>query len=344
MILYRKSEHLRFRRVVAPEPPFWYATAVSPYGPRRAAPLSIDYFTLQATGVERVETTVCEDTAGALARQSRLAPPILVDAAEAGEAVYGRGEEAAAYCRDQGLATLSLISTESNLPPAASHVAIAAWPLDVARLEGLFEAAQRRGVTWGVLVPVVYPATTDIASLNELAAIAVESGAAYLAAAPVELDPTARQALAQSLALGDDEYETLFHSDPEQLQIATERHVAALAAEKGVADFVTPPGWPQKTNWNASILLTRTAARMLAMQHEPELAGTLARAARLVAGLDKPLARVAAAASLSIVDALDEVAVDILTDWLEIGRSAFVEKIDRDWRLRRDHGIGSAEC
>ncbi len=81
-----------------------------------------------------------------------------------------------------------------------------------------------------------------------------------------------------------------------------------------------------------------TATRMLAMEHEIDLAAILARSARVVAELEKPLARIAEAASLSIVEALDEVSVDVLTEWLERGRSSFVDRVNARWRLRRDVG------
>src|SRR5207245_465099 len=122
------------------------------------------------------------------------------------------------------------------------------------------------------------------------------------------------------------------------ISIATERHIAALADEINVADFIVPPRWEERSNWNAGILLMLAATRMIAMKHDVELASRIARSARVVAQLDKPIERIAAAASLSIIEALDEVSVDVLTDWLESGRSAFVDHIDKQWRLRRDAG------
>ena len=55
MIIYRKGGTLRVRRSPAPEPPWWFATAVSPYSARRAMPVSIDYLDLRATSSDRVE-------------------------------------------------------------------------------------------------------------------------------------------------------------------------------------------------------------------------------------------------------------------------------------------------
>ena len=48
MILYRKTPQLRVRRAAAPEPPYWAATTIAPYGSRRAVPLTIDYLDLRA--------------------------------------------------------------------------------------------------------------------------------------------------------------------------------------------------------------------------------------------------------------------------------------------------------
>jgi hypothetical protein len=151
--------------------------------------------------------------------------------------------------------------------------------------------------------------------------------------------------MARSLTLpGEEEtYTTLFHSDLEPIHVATERHIAALASAAGMSDFIVPPDWQERTNWNAAIVLTLTAARMIAMEYEVELAGALARAARAVAELDKPLTRIAEAAPLSIVEALDEVSVDILSEWLQSGRSVFVERINERWRLRRDYHSSGAE-
>ena len=86
------------------------------------------------------------------------------------------------------------------------------------------------------------------------------------------------------------------------------------------------------------MLLTLTATRILSMNHDEELAWRLTRSAKVVALLEKPIERVAQAASLSIIDSLDEISVDLLTEWLETGRSSFVGHIEKQWRLRRDSG------
>jgi hypothetical protein len=344
LIVYRKASQLRMRRAAAPEPPFWCGTTIAPYSSRRAAPIAIDYLDLRATSADKLEVGVCDRVTAELERGAKLYEPVLIEATEFAERVFRRGDEALAFCRSDSRAVLHLISTRAALPENAGDdttVTIAAWPLDHVELERLFAQAAERRLRWGVAVPVIFPVTTGLRALDELAELAAKHGAEFLAGIAVEADPTAKQAMAQSVSVeGDDEtYDRLFHADLEPLHVATERHLAALANDAGMADFIVPPRFEEQSNWNAAIVLTLTATRMLAMGHDVELAGVLARSARAVAELDKPIARVAAAASLSIVEALDEASVDILTEWLGTGRSAFVDRVNREFRLRRDYGV-----
>ena len=327
MILYRKSPSLRVQRFASPEPPYWAATAIAPYSARRAAPVAIDYVELNATGTDRVECSVTDHVEAETARA-----PVLIDAAEWSEVIYRRGDAA------MRLAPEAMQLVTHAIPESAdAYTIISAWPLELDRLERLF--AEARGLQWGVVVPVIFPVTTDLAALDRLAHGAKESGARFLAALPVDIDATARKALAQTMTLDDETYEMLFHADLEPLSIATERHIAALAHEIGLADFVIPPRWHERSNWNGAILLMLAATRMIAMKHDLELATRLARSARVVAQLDKSIERIAQAANLSIIEGLDEISVDVLTDWLESGRSAYVDHIDKQWRLRRDAGV-----
>ena len=289
-----------------------------------------------------MDVAVAEDPRDDLERlATRLEPPVFIDAAEFSESIFRRGRDIAALLAEWRLPSTMLISTRGDVEDAnAEMIALAAWPVDLERLETL--ARGLAGRPWGMVVPVMFPATTHLGSLDALCQIAGRSDARFFAAISVEPDATAKQAMARILTLPDDEetYQSLFHADLDPVHIATERHVAALAAAHGMADFIVPPGWPERTNWNAAILLTLTAARMLAMGSDTELAGTIARSARAVAALDKPVARIVEAASLSIVETLDEASVDILTDWISEGRSAFVDRVNEQWRLRRDAGMG----
>jgi hypothetical protein len=345
LIIYRKASALRIQRMPVPEPPYWAATMVAPYSARRGSPVSIDYLELRASYSDRLEVGVCEDVVQELQRASErhpIAEPALIEASEFAEAVFRRGEEALRFFCRNDQAPIHLISTRGALPHSGCDravIVIAAWPLDFPRLAELFQEARDRGFRWGVAVPVMFPVTTDLGALQDLVASA--HGAQFLAALPVEVDATARNAIAQSLTLDDDRetYEMLFHADLEPIHVATERHIAALAAEIGAADFITPPGLEERSNWNAALLLTLTATRMIAMKHEVETASRIARSARAVAQLDKPLERIASAARLAIVESLDPISVEALTHWLESGSAPFFDDINKMWRLRRDAGM-----
>jgi hypothetical protein len=341
LILYRKAPQLRIVRADVPQPPFWAATALAPYSARRAAPIAIDYLELRASRADRLEVNVAEDVRDEIERLIERQPlhePLLIDASESAEIVFGRGDELLDLAREQQLDAAVLVSTRGRLPKSGDAlVIIAPWPLDLPRLEALFDEARERKLRWGVAVPIIFPVTTDLAALARLAQSAHD--AAFFAGMPVEIDATARKALAESRTLDEESYDLLFHADLEPVHVATERHVAALAEEIGAADFVTPPAWGRRTNWNAAVLLTLAATRMLAMKHEVETAWRMIRSARAVAQLDKPLHVVAAAAKLSIIEALDPVSVDVLTEWLASGRSAFAEHIGKQWRLRRNGGV-----
>lgn len=298
---------------------------IAPYSARRASPVAIDYIALQATAGRRFECAVGD------ANAAEAGPgPVLIEAAEWSEVIYGRGEAALQSTPH----AMQLVS--HAFPASGAHTIVSAWPFDLIRFERLVANARGR---WGLAVPVIYPVTTDLDALERLTAIAQKHGAGFIAALPVDVDAPARKALAQSLTLDDETYETLFHADLEPLVVATERHIAQLAHEINVADFIVPPRWEDKSNWNAAILLMLAATRMLAMKHEVELASRMARSARAVAQLDKPIERIAAAASLAIIESVDDTSVDMLTDWLETGRSAFADHINKQWRLRRDAGL-----
>jgi hypothetical protein len=347
VIVYKKTPHLRLTRAQVPEPPYWAAATIAPYSSRRAAPIAIDYVDLRASFAERFEVSVCDNVRDDLERSTTRHPlhaPALIDAAEFAEVIFGRGEEALQFCTDQQVAAMQLVSTRGALPhqvPDDAVVAIAAWPLELGRIEALFAEANERKLRWGVVIPIIFPVTTSLTALAKLADLAKAHTASFFAGVPVELDATARNALARSLT-GDgseDAYEMLFHADLGPIRLATERHIAALAGEIDAADFVVPPRWDRPTNWNAAVLLTLTANRILAMNREEELAWRLTRSAKVVALLEKPIARVAQAASLAIIDSLDEISVDLLTEWLETGRSSFVGHVEKQWRLRRDSGM-----
>ena len=326
------------RRVPAPEPPWWSATMVSPYSGRRGVPASIDYFDMRASWSERLEVGVCDDTRGEMER-AQWNEPVLIDATGFAEVVFRRGHEALRACSDAEV--IFLTSSHGAIPydvPPHCTIAIATWPVDFARLETMCAAAAPH--RWGLVVPVIFPVTTNLHALSQLCDLAAKNRASFFAAATVDPDPTAKQAIAQTLSLDEETYAMLFHADLDPIHTSTERHIAAMAGERGIADRVVLPRADQRSNWNASVLLTLTASRMIAMEQDSETAARIARSARAVAELNKPLERIAQAASLSIVESLDDVSVDILTEWLESGSSWFVDRVNREWRLRRDVGVG----
>lgn len=347
MIVYKKTPHLRLIRAQVPEPPYWAATTIAPYSPRRAAPIAIDYIDLRASCADRFEVSVCENVRDDLERTTTRHPlhgPVLIDATELAEVIFRRGQEVLSFCTEQHVAATHLVSAQGALPAEVHDdtvVAIAAWPVDLTRLEALFSEAKERGLRWGVVIPVVYPVTTGLGALEQLATLAKKYAASFFTGVPVELDATARNALATSIAGEDPDetYEMLFHADLGPVRLATERHIAALAGEIGAADFILPPRWDRPTNWNAAVLLTLLANRILAMNRDEDLAWRLTRSAKVVAQLEKPIERVAQVASLAIVDSLDEISIDLLTEWLETGRSSFAGHIEKQWRLRRDSGM-----
>lgn len=335
MILYRKGAPLRIRRAAtAPVAPYWCATIVAPYSARRATPIAIDYLELRAAAAEKLEVAVVDRVHDELERVAgKVEGPVLIEATEVAEEVFRRGEEALAFCAGQHLGALHLISTRGALPnaqpPHDAVIAMAAWPLEFHRLEALFEQARERGLRWGVAVPVIHPVTTNETALAQLADAA--HGAAFFAALPVALEPTAKEAISRSLALDEESYTALFHTDLEPLHLAAERHIAALAAQRGMADFLTPPRWDEKSNWNGSVLLSLVASRMIAMQQDLDVATLLSRSARIVAELDKPIDRVAAAASLGIIEGLDETSVAILESWLK-NEESIADEVFEQWR------------
>jgi hypothetical protein len=340
VILYQKNSQLRVRHLSAPEPPFWCASVIAPYSSRRSTPLAVDYLALRATGSTRLEVNVCDRVVDELERTRHLPGPVLIEATSEAEEVFRRGEEALDYCSEQNLTSLLLVSTSGSLPSRVrteSLLTIAAWPPDPVRLETLFAEASDRGFCWGVLVPVMFPLTTELAFLERIVTAAAEAGASCIGAVTIEGDATARLMIAQSLDLSptDDRYAMLFHSELEPIHLSTERHVAALATDRGLADVLLLPGAEARTNWNASALLTLTASRMIAMELDLDLAGLIARSARIIADLDKPLTRIAGAASIGIVGGLDETSVEILEEWLAGTEASFATYVNEQWRLPR---------
>jgi len=342
VIRYRKSHGLQFSRAAAPEPPFWAATTIAPYSFPRSKPLALDYLRLTGTGVEQVEVLIGSEPAERLL-EDRLAGPVLIDGTERAEAVYGRASaihEVIRRRRDDG-AVIQLISTDGVVPElqpgVRSVIALAAWPLHLTDLQRLAAELHRAGWRWGLAVPILFSATTDLGVLQELAELAQKQGAEFLTGIRFELDPHARRALAASTSTDDDTYSMLFDEGEEAISLATERHVSALAFELGLPDAALPPDRDERTNWNAAVLTALAGTRLIEMGADAELGWEFIRSARRLATLDKSLTTIAAAASLSIIEGLPPQIIDSLEEWMESGRAQLFDQINARWRLRRDY-------
>ncbi|HEU5163438.1 MAG TPA: hypothetical protein VFV54_09860 [Thermoanaerobaculia bacterium] len=341
MIVYRKGSALRLLRHTAPDPPFWAAGTVLPYSPKRTTPLAIDWVNLIATGSDSETVEIADAPGETIARSPYLRSPLLVDATGPGELIYRRGEEASRAAIDGGLTLLELITTDGVIPAIRNDrftLAIAAWPPREDALAELATEAAASGIRFGVVIPVIPPETTDLALLSTLAALAARNGAKFLAAVPIDLEPTARHALAAARELDDEAFAALFESDLELLTVATERHIAALAREHGMDDLVRLD-LGQPSNWSAASALASTANRMIRMDRDVELGWQILRASRTVAALGKPLERIANAASLSIIEPIEPMIAEALEQWLENGTSDLMDDVDTAWRLRRDYGV-----
>jgi hypothetical protein len=170
------------------------------------------------------------------------------------------------------------------------------------------------------------------AALTEIADLAAESGAAFFASAPLDLDTSARHAVAQMLGGGEQAWQSMFEGDPDDESVDTERLVAKLAHERSMDDRVAIPGLAPCGNWNAAIRLSVAGARLLRLKRDVELGWAMLRSAKLVAQLHKPIDRIAAAASLSIIQSLDPTSVNALEAWLRRDDTTFFDEIDEDWR------------
>jgi hypothetical protein len=309
MLTYRKKPRLRVRRFDAPEPPFFAATLIEPYAAAPTGGLVFDWGDLTARAGSAGEASV-----GADPRLPPFRPPVVIDGSPSVEKIF---HAAAAH---SGTVIRSLESS------AADNDVLLFWPPDLR----LLRTAKFRCL----VIPVIYPATTDLELLRDVVEAARD--AESVAAVAIELDPTGKRAVAESLSLSDDDerYEILFHENLETISIATERHIAAVAAEAGHGDHL--PFGDERSNWNAASQLALAGARLVKM-HEVELGLTLIRSARVVSQTEKPLALIAASASLSIIDALDGISAVALSEWLDTGDAELFRDVHSQWRLRRDY-------
>jgi len=342
LIQIRKTRKLRIVTEAAPRTPLWARTTILPAWPPAHHALSIDLGNLTASAAPRA-IDVCAEPADQLNRErQRLVAPAVVDARGVAEPTYRGGSEASGFCHDNSIAHTLVVSTDAALPDridTCEMITIVAWPPDPGALAAMASLAASSGAPWGIAVPVMFPATTELGLIDAIAEIASKSGAAFLTGFAIDTDAAARRHLAASTGVDEDGYSLLFHGDVDTLQLATERHIAAVAHARGLSDFALPPDWATRTNWNAAIALALAGTRLVSMQRNVELGWDILRASAAVATLDKPLVTIAEQASLSIVEPLPEAVVDCLGEWLETGSSSFFRSVDDDWRLRRDAGV-----
>lgn len=342
MITYRKRFELDVDRATAPEPPFCCATAIRPYRNRTTRPITIDYLELSAFAHDPRETTITHDVRDQLERERRLEAPVLIEATGAVETVYRRGDDALNFCAANDLDAVLLLSADGAVAadrrPGATTTAIAAWPLS--HLDAVLDSFASSSETWGLVLPVVLTITTELSVVADIASRAARAGAKFLTALPIDLDPTAKREIAAVAippdAEGEDTYSTLFGDELDPLVVATERHIAALAHEHGMSDYVVLPREERRDNWFAATMLARVAQRMFRMEREIELAWSIHRSSKIIAALPKPITHVAESASLGIIEGLDDASIEMLNEWLDRGESVFQRRIEKAWRLRRD--------
>jgi hypothetical protein len=336
LITHQKVSELRLERATWPQAPFWQATTVAPYGAPRGHEVAVNYLTLTATGKAKRDITVTRSVAGRLEREQRLDEPVLVESADATETIFRRGEEAMRVLQSRSIRSMQLVSTTGRIPaiePAAtSSIVISCWPLLAGDLARLFRRVADAGFQWGALIPAVLPPAACAEVLKEIADLAAEGGAAFIASAPFDLDSTARHAIASTLGGDAGAWHSMFDPDGDDESTETERLVAKLAHERSIGDRVAVPGLAPCGNWSAAIRLSVAGSRLLRLKRDVELGWTLLRSAKLVAQLHKPIDRIASAASLSIIQSLDATSVNALEAWLRRDDTTFFDEIDADWR------------
>lgn len=335
MITHRKTTQLRIRRSAYPQAPFWQAVTIAPYGTGRGMPVQINYMTLTADAKAKVDVSVTRSVRDQLERERVIEGPALIEASEVSELIYRRGEEALTMLTELEVDATCLISSNGHVPSLErmerATIVVSCWPLRLQNLEMIFQKCHTRGFRWGVIVPLIHPVTTDFDMIERLADLAAANGASFFTGVPIESEPEARQAVAVTQALDDAAVTELFDADLESMIVSAERFGARVATARDMLDHV-PAFAPLTSNWLAAMKLSLAGTRLIRMGEDVELGWTLHQSSKLIAGLHKPIERIAASASLSIIESLDETSVEALEQWLRDGRSGFFESVDAKWR------------
>lgn len=337
MIRYAKGGRLRVHQSRELQQPFWQATTVHPYTPDiRSMPVGIDFVRLKATAPRSIDVSVPQNLEGI--DFDRLPSPILIDAWGTEESIYRRGDKLLHELPADARPML-LVSVNGEVPveiaAATPLLIVTVWPLDIEALESIAKRASEERLEWGVFVPVIYPVTTDLDAIHSIVRIAGEHAGRFVASASIELDSKARGAVAAMTEdLDEETWASLFDTDLDRVHLATERHVAALAHEKGLADTVDPWFGQSRSNRAVATFLARIGSRMVRMDHDVELGWKFLKAAGRIATLDKEITRLASTARVTLLPEIDDlILAEVVEQWLETATAEFAEQIDAKWRV-----------
>ncbi|MBW3563558.1 MAG: hypothetical protein KY459_02425 [Acidobacteria bacterium] len=337
MIIHSKSTAPFVKEFATPAEPFHTRTWISPYSlsARSSWHPAIDLYRLEGVAPSRTNVEVASgfDRAGAGA----LARPVVCDVSGPQERVYSTGRElVAAAAGRNGTGVSLLINPESGLPSSyrsAGEVIVSAWPPWPGEVEELAERLEE--MRWHLMIPLAPPLTTDLSMLEKLVRTAEQRGARSVVAVSVDLDTPARRRLAE-MSRSEESWMVLFDDDIELLQLASERHVAALALEAGL-DWRLPEPTDDGTNWAAASHLARIGTLMVRLEENAELGWLFLRASKVVAGLGHSVRELARGDSLEIVDLLEGVVGETLREWIDQGESSLLHSMSTSWPLRRDY-------
>lgn len=343
MILYRKTRALQTSRFAAPQPPLAAEAFVRPYSFPHTTPVAFDWTTLCADATERIQVDVCGAREIADVLERSLGAPhgaVLVDATGSAEITYRSGIAAVEHLAANSTPSALIVSVDAPLPPdipAGVTVILNFWPPDPDLLDSRCkEAASHPGLQWGVVVPLVYPASFKVDLLDRVGQRTAEAGGSFVAAARFEFSAAAKRAITDD-DLDEETYSRLFHSDLDAITTATERHIAAVAAARGISDHVTAPRGTS-VNWSAATVLAHLGQRLVSLGRN-ELGWTILKSANVVAQLTKPVDRIAAATPLAAVRDLDPISAEVVESWLRGEQAPLAREVAETWPLRRDHGI-----
>ena len=124
---------------------------------------------------DKLEVSVCDDARDELERARARIGPLLIEASRNRGGDLPPRQAALELCEEQHLVDdASRLDARRAAARAydAPSIVIAAWPLELARLEELFADAQQRGLRWGVAVPLLFPSRPSSRRSTALADLA----------------------------------------------------------------------------------------------------------------------------------------------------------------------------